>query len=628
MKSLSLVRFLIFLILIRGGLLLAADAEELVMGDKPDGSRSIPSHLIDLLDADSSLIWPDDQPILPFSTKMTCGKCHTYTKVTQGWHFNAMNPAVASGRKGHPWILVDRLTGTQLPLSHRDWPGTYKPELVGLTPFYFLQEFGRQMPGGGVGENDSSDVDDLYLRWRISGKLEINCLSCHEAEVTHDQAEYGKSTRNQSYRWAAAATAGFSRVYGSAKAMPDNFDIYHGVALDDSRSIPPHVVYDQNRFNSQKKVFFDITRKIPNERCYFCHSTKVMGEKWQTNEDVHIAAGLKCVNCHRNGLDHQIIRGYEGEDAPVTTLTCRGCHLGDESLEIPERGHFAAPKPKHTGFPTIHFEKLSCTACHSGPWPTEKAQLVQTSQGHGLGTHGIVRADTVMPYIQAPVYALAEDGTVAPHKMLWPAFWGFMKGDTLNPVNPKIVQQIVLSVIAKDTLTDSVNYYLINSGKWPALKTEHLIKALDSLKVVYPEAGTPVYVSGGKVYQVSLKGQIISSKHDDAQPYLWPLAHDVRPAGQALGSKDCGDCHAFSTGFNFGKAAVHTPLTFVSAGEKTMTQLQDYGPIYLRVFALTFYFRPFLKLFILFSFFILVAVLVLYLFKGLDAILKAQAEAK
>jgi hypothetical protein len=628
MKSLALVRFLIFPLLIWGNILLASDAEEPLMGDKPDGNRSVPSHLIDLLDVDGSLIWPGDQPLMPFSTRMSCGKCHSYEKVAQGWHFNAMNPAVAPGRKGHPWILVDRLTGTQLPLSHRSWPGTFKPEQVGLTPWYFLQEFGRQMPGGGVGENDSSDVEDLYLRWRISGKLEINCLSCHEAEAAHDQAEYGKNTRNQNFRWAAAATAGFSRAYGSAKAMPDNFDIYHGVALDDSRSIPPQVIYDQSRFNFQKKVFFDITRKIPNERCYFCHSTKVMGEKWQAGEDVHVAAGLKCVNCHRNGLDHQIVRGYEAEDTQVTTLTCRGCHLGDDALEIPGRGHFAAPKPKHTGFPIIHFEKLSCTACHSGPWPSNEAQLVQTSQGHGLGTHGIVRADTVMPYIQAPVYALAEDGTIAPHKMLWPAFWGFIKGDTLNPLNPKLVQQIVLSVIAKDTLTDSVNYYLINSGKWPALQAGQLTKALDSLKVLYPEAGTPVYVSGGKVYQVSPKGKITDSKHEAAQPFLWPLAHDVRPAGQALGSKSCGDCHAFSTGFNFGKAAVHTPLTFVSADEKTMTQLQDYGPIYLRIFAFTFYFRPFLKLFILFSFFILAAVLLLYLFKGLDAILKAQTESK
>jgi len=46
------------------------------LGDVSDGNRSVPVHLIDLYDADSMLVRPGDQPMLPFSTKVTCGKCH------------------------------------------------------------------------------------------------------------------------------------------------------------------------------------------------------------------------------------------------------------------------------------------------------------------------------------------------------------------------------------------------------------------------------------------------------------------------------------------------------------------------------------------------------------------------
>jgi len=450
-------------------------AQEIKLGDISDGNRSIPVHLIDLYDAEGSLIRPDDKPMMPFSTKQTCLQCHDYNKICTGWHFNAANTGIPHGRPGQPWIFVDPVTATQIPLSFRQWSGTYRPEEIGLTPWYFIQEFGRHTPGGGVGENDSSDTADLFMRWLISGKLEINCLSCHDAEAAHDQAEYARNTRNQNFRWAAAATSGFSTVRGSAKNMPDNYDIYHGVALDDARSIPPSVEYNKNRFNPQAKVFFDITRDIPNERCYFCHSTKNVGgtnsERWQTDEDVHLTAGLKCVDCHRNGLDHAMIRGYEGEadernNPSLASLSCEGCHIGEESDSVPENGRFGAPRPKHTSLPTIHFEKLSCTACHSGPRASKKVNLVKTSQAHGLGIPGIIKSDEGLPYILSPVYVKGKDGKIAPHRMMWQSYWAFMDGDSIKPIAPELVKPIALTVIARDTMTDSTNYNNIFSGRW------------------------------------------------------------------------------------------------------------------------------------------------------------------
>ena len=115
-------------------------------------------------------------------------------------------------------------------------------------------------------------------------------------------------------------------------------------------------------------------------------------EKWQGDEDVHLAAGLTCVDCHREGLEHNTIRGYEGEvnaNEMAAKTSCKGCHLGDENGSRPEGGRLGAPVPMHKGIPTVHFERLACTACHSGPWPDDTTYRVKTSQAHGLGTRTV-----------------------------------------------------------------------------------------------------------------------------------------------------------------------------------------------------------------------------------------------
>lgn len=289
-------------------------ADQRKLGDTSDGSRSRAVHLIDLYDEEGILIRADDEIPMPFSTKQTCLQCHDYDKISAGWHFNS---GLEPGRRGEPWIVVDPVTATQVPISHRDWPGVLNPEQWGLTPFPFVQKFGRHLPGGGVCENDSIESPDTYLRWMVSGKAEINCLACHDAEAQHDQAEYAKQIVKQNFRWAATATSGFAAVRGSAKDMPEFYDIYSGRIPDIYGALPPTVDYDETRFNRDGKVFFQIARDIPKERCYFCHSHRIVGRpaenRWTADEDIHLTAGMTCVDCHRNGLDHIIVRGYEWE---------------------------------------------------------------------------------------------------------------------------------------------------------------------------------------------------------------------------------------------------------------------------------------------------------------------------
>ncbi|MCK4627955.1 MAG: hypothetical protein KAT56_03065, partial [Sedimentisphaerales bacterium] len=75
----------------------AGNDKEPKIGDIGDGNRSQPVHVINLLTEaeegeESSVIAPDDEPLMPFSPRQTCGECHDYEAISQGWHFNAADP--------------------------------------------------------------------------------------------------------------------------------------------------------------------------------------------------------------------------------------------------------------------------------------------------------------------------------------------------------------------------------------------------------------------------------------------------------------------------------------------------------------------------------------------------------
>ncbi len=603
-----------------------AAAQEPKLGDVPDGTRAVPVHIMDLLDEEGSTIRPDDDPLMPFSTEATCGECHNYQTIAGGWHFNAADPEVPPGRPGQPWILVDRKAATQIPLSYRAWPGTFRPDEVGLAPLEFVEKFGSHMPGGGIGEDEDAETPDYFMRWMVSGKLEVNCLGCHDAEPSYDQAEYAVQIGHQNFRWAATAASGLATVSGSAEDMPDTYDVLFGSMLDDPKQIPPSVSYDASRFDAGGKVFFDVVRDIRAERCYFCHSSKTIpatpAEKWESDEDIHMVAGMTCVDCHRNGLDHAMTRGYAGEalalDNPfAATLTCRGCHLGDGSDGFPTAGRLGSPQPDHAGIPPVHFEKLTCTSCHSGPWPAEKNHLVKTSKAHRLGARGVPKADDALPHILSPVFIKQGDGTIAPHKLFWPAFWATLNGDDITPLDPEVVGLMAGQIITRGEP--------LRAGSFPALTDEQIAQVLAMLAAQPSADGTPVYISGGKLFRLDGSGGLTQADHPAARPYSWAFAHDVRPAAQSLGVRGCSDCHATNAPFYFGRIDVDSPVAALQGAVKTMTDFQDLGSVYPRVFALSFMFRPWLKVLALAAFAVMAAVLLVFGFRGLSRVLEAVA---
>ncbi len=422
------------------------EAAKGLLGDKSDGSRAHPTHLIPLYAAneDEELgeqITPDSDPLLPFSTKYTCGQCHSYDLIKHGWHFNAMEPNVPAGRPGEPWIYVDSKLGIQVPLSYRSWPGAIQPGDFGLSEFAFTKLFGRHMPGGGPGEVQATEIDDIGRQY-VSGMLPINCLACHNGHYGQDMGGVNgwavQIAVKENYRWAAAASCEFASAKGSAAGMSEAYDPF----MPEGDDKEPQVVYRENTFDADNQVLFDIVRESPNERCYYCHSDVYFSghdeetEKWSSEEDVHLKAGLTCVDCHRNAIEHQIVRGYPAEsdvsDNPlVATTTCEGCHL-PEGPDVPEAGRLGAPVPHHVGLPPVHFERLTCTACHSGPWPGEEAVYTKTSRAHRLGTPNVNKSEEMVPHIYSPIFA-EVDGKIGPNKMMWPAFWGKLAGDEVTP---------------------------------------------------------------------------------------------------------------------------------------------------------------------------------------------------
>lgn len=596
------------------------------VGDTADGSRAVPVHLIKLYDEYDHLITLDDRPVMPFSPKYTCRKCHDYDKIRAGWHFNAGEPNAQLGRAGEPWILVDPWAATQIPLSYRRWKGTFPPGALGLSTLRFMSLFGRHLPGGGVAESDTAQDPDDYMRWQVSGSLDINCQSCHNADPSQSQAEYGVQVLRQNFRWAATASSGFATVRGSAGDLPDNYDLYTSVAPEKSNVLPPTVHYTPSRFDPSGRVLFEVPRRMPASQCYFCHSSRVVSpvqtQRWQTEEDVHIAAGMTCVDCHRNGLDHLMVRGYEGEAEETgkegaASLTCLGCHLGGADETIPRAGRLGAPRPTHVGLPPVHFEKLACTACHSGPWPSGDVTQVKTSRAHGLGIPKINKADDALPHIVTPVYVKQHNGTYAPHNLFWPSFWAYGRGDSLDPVDPGTARPLIRDLVGRDT-TRAV-------GAWPELRDSDVLTILQELRLRDSTRGTPLYVNAGRVYEAGPHGALTSKDHEGARPYAWPIAHDVRPAAQSLGVRGCDDCHAAGAPFHFGAVTVASPFVPQQVEVTQMTEYQDQSSLFPWLFSMSFLFRPALKMVVIVSFVIIASVVLIHALRGLSHFIRTLA---
>lgn len=612
-------------------------------GSRAPAVHRIPVYSEGLFGDGYERITSETDPPMPMSMRGTCSECHVYRHdydtISKGWHFNATDPNVPAGRPGHPWIYVDAATGTQIPLSYRDWPGTFRPDQVGMSAFRFTQLFGRQMPGGGPGEIDT-DVDDEIARQMIAGSLEINCLACHDRDPAIDMAEWADNIAKHNFRWAATASSAVGAVTGSARRMPDTFDpgMPDMVTDPDLLSQVPTVTYYQGAFDHRDQVFFDVGGRVPADRCYACHSGTNVDlhgtHRWKADEDIHMTSGMTCTDCHRHGIEHDMIRGYEGESNtnPLTAATtCTGCHLGEDTTP-PTAGRLGAPVPTHPGIPGIHFERLTCTACHAGPWPGDQTYRAKTSIAHALGTHDAKYQPDALPHIQYPVFAKESEEAIdpdrppvrgpriAPHKMIWPAYWATRtEQGRVEPVELQVVSQVVGAALKGIAVP--------RTGDWAPLTEEQVGQALQALA----DAGQadPVYITGGMLYRLTEDGELAGPEqnHPAAAPYLWPIAHNVRPAAQALGvDGQCSVCHSTQAPFFFGSVGVDSPIAAVAGLFRSQYEFQGTPHGRTWAFAMSFIFRPWFKIVSIGSSAVIGVVLLLYGLKALGAVAAVLAE--
>jgi len=604
-------------------------------------SRMAYRHVIPLRDLDGNMITPpaefDEQGKpqeprgSPFSTAQTCGKCHDYASISQGWHFNAAKEGVNAGRPGEPWILTDPATRTQIPLSYRGWTGTFRPAQVGLSDYDFLVAFARHFPGGGVGEPPAERIgtnDVRMRRMQITGKLEIDCLICHNKHGGYDHEARYKALSGENFKWAPTIASELG-AYGAsrpAKAFAD--------AWRPPRPAPtnlPPIKYERHRFDAGQHVVFEVTRKPSPNACYYCHTSEghLGDSRWHADADVHIRAGMTCVDCHRNGIDHQVVRGYEGEpgDRTVTaeainlrakilrrdnlalsdddarkraeselkdeigrieTLSCAGCHYG--SADGQHLGRLGAPLPRHAGFPPIHFEKLTCTACHSGPIPSDAAEIVHTSLAHKLGLPGPTRGANTAPAIVQPVFLRDGKGKIAPHKMVWPSYWGVLSNDVVTPLLPEVVAKAVGDKMPAQA-SDEVERDPYNTKPLTEAQIRDVLSALGKDRT----NSEAVFVAAGKLHRLS-GTELRSEEHATAKPYAWALGHDVRPASQSVGAvKGCADCHSQDSPIYFATVTARGPVEPTAAVTKDQLELRGDDRRVVSTFAFTFNFRPMLK---------------------------------
>lgn len=497
----AVLEVILFLLLLASTVTAGQTQEKL----KPqwDGSRTTPVHLIPLKDEFNQQIVPAETNPLPFSARFSCAPCHEYDIIRNGLHFNAAS-SPNPGRPSEPWVWVDEKTGTLLPLSYRKWKGVWNPASIGLTPWDFTLLFGRHMAGGGVAEPGESEVTP-GSRWEVSGKVEINCLGCHNGSNVQDASEWARQILRENFGWAATAAAGLGEVGGMASRLTGTWDIYDGPNPDDTEwAVPPFVRYDRTLFDSKQRALLDIVHKPSDTRCLACHATaQVGGAKYEFDEDVHSAAGLACVSCHRNDLSHSMIRGYEGEakDNPMLVgddYTCAGCHLGTSSVKGEKglSGRLGAPYPRHKGFPAVHFQRLACTVCHSGPWPAKTLSRVRTSRANRLGIFGIARWWTDLPAVIEPVYVRDRNGKLAPSRLLWPAFWAEKKERTVTPLKPEVVTAAAGAILNPQ---------------------QGAVTILTTLSLALEPDQTAVLVYLGKVFEVNPDGGLTASGYPEDQ---------------------------------------------------------------------------------------------------------------
>ena len=563
-----------------------------------------------LLDQEGRVIDPikkinSDQP---YSPAKTCGKCHHYARITYGYHFQqgAGEKPTADQASRCAWVTSPGNYGgtwcSPAPLYRQlAAKNNQNARSIDMTSYDFIVAgCARCHPGGGpveydragkrydkwmkdpasgfsCGGNNRFDGDYFKARWSKTGVLEADCLLCHLPEYRF--SERSRQIGLLNFRWAATAGAGLGQINGSVKNKQ-----------------PVTVVYNQSAFNTDGTLSPHIVREPRNSACLSCHSQpgwKKRGANFRQRTDVHLRAGLRCVDCHPAGMSaedkrihgkelHQFGKGddpggHVRDDLDNTCRDCNDCH---------SNGHLGAPVAKHRWLPPLHLDKIACQTCHI-PQRTVKAAQVQA-------------ADVFNPGAKIP----------SKNKHLWTFYGPDMKywnyyGDLemmgaddkptaafrpvlarykakIYPVNRIHSAWPAIEVPGKSALLQpqmGVIYKMWQAHRQDASKYPELGKIKDDDRDGIPEVNTPqeieaiiaavskllndtgyplqgkkvVWVLNDRIYSSGKQYRSIPKHSWEASPYanVHKYNHDVYPANSALGINGCTDCHHLDSAFFF-----------------------------------------------------------------------------
>ncbi|PKL81592.1 MAG: hypothetical protein CVV24_14440, partial [Ignavibacteriae bacterium HGW-Ignavibacteriae-3] len=159
---------------------------------------------------------------------------------------------------------------------------------------------------------------------------------------------------------------------------------------------------------------------------------------------------------------------------------------------------------------------------------------------------------------------------------------------------------------------------------WPVINDTTLIRGLKYMNAGTGKGSKIVFVSGESYFDIDGNSNLIISEHSQIKPYTWAFAHDVRPASQSLGSLSCQDCHSWNSNFFFGKVNIETPYSPVNT-YKRMSDFEDVSNVYNKLFSLSFFFRPALKIIIIIAALIITLVVFVFAGKGILFIAKKSS---
>ena len=185
----------------------------------------------------------------------------------------------------------------------------------------------------------------------------------------------------------------------------------------------------------------------------------------------------------------------------------------------------------------------------------------------------------------------------------WPVI-GRMTDNTVHPLISDFAVRAIVDTAGKDAVFTEEQVALA-------------IKAIENAG-----NGKAVYVASGKLFNIDDSGKLVASDNESAEPYSWPIGHDVRPATKSLGAKGCTECHAKDSPFLFADVRATGPMKTDAGSVKSMHEHEQLDDNLHALLGLAFKMRGAISVFLLALVAIVAGILLVYTLRGLNCITK------